>query len=71
MDDYNTSSQEDQIQLLSDSVNKALADNDVKEKLSAQGTEIINLSVDEFGNFVQEDSKRWKDITRSKQIKIN
>jgi tripartite-type tricarboxylate transporter receptor subunit TctC len=52
-------------------VNKALADNDVKEKLSAQGAEIINLSVDEFGKFVQEDSKRWTDITRSKQIKIN
>jgi tripartite-type tricarboxylate transporter receptor subunit TctC len=61
----------DQIQLLSDSVNKALADNEVKEKLSAQGAEIINLSVDEFGKFMQEDTKRWTDITRSKQIKIN
>lgn len=61
----------DQIQLLNDSVNKALSDNEVKEKLSAQGAEIINLSVDEFAKFVQEDTKRWTEITRSKQIKIN
>ena len=61
----------DQIQLLSDSVNKALADNEVKEKLSAQGAEIINLSVDEFAKFVQEDTKRWTEVIKSKQIKIN
>ncbi|WP_159077437.1 hypothetical protein [Polynucleobacter rarus] len=51
-------------------MNKALADNDVKEKLSAQGAEIINLSVDEFGKFVQEDTKRWTDITRSNKLKL-
>jgi len=61
----------DQIQLLNDQVNKALADNDVREKLAAQGAEIVNLSVEEFAKFVQEDTKRWTEITRSKQIKIN
>jgi tripartite-type tricarboxylate transporter receptor subunit TctC len=61
----------EQIQLLSDSVNKALTDNDIKDKLGAQGAEILNLSVEDFGKFVQEDTKRWTDITRSKQIKIN
>jgi tripartite-type tricarboxylate transporter receptor subunit TctC len=61
----------DQIQLLNDQVNKALADNDVREKLSAQGAEIVNLTTDEFAKFVQEDTKRWTEITRSKQIKIN
>jgi tripartite-type tricarboxylate transporter receptor subunit TctC len=61
----------DQIVLLHEQVNKALSDNEVKEKLSAQGAEIINLSIDDFGKFVQDDTKRWTDITRSKQIKIN
>ena len=61
----------DQIQQLNDQVNKALADTDVREKLFAQGAEIANLSVDEFARFVQEDTKRWTEITRSKQIKIN
>ena len=61
----------DQIQLLHDQVNKALSDNDVREKLAAQGAEIVNFSVEEFAKFVQEDTKRWTEITRSKQIKIN
>jgi len=29
------------------------------------------MSSDEFVKFVQEDTKRWTDIIRTKQIKVN
>jgi len=63
-------SKENQQNLYND-VNKALAENDVKEKLGAQGAEIVSMSSDEFVKFVQEDTKRWTEIIRTKQIKVN
>jgi tripartite-type tricarboxylate transporter receptor subunit TctC len=61
----------EQIQSLYLDVNKALSDPGVKEKLQQQGAEILNISVEDFAKFVQEDTKRWTEIINTKQIKVN
>lgn len=48
---------------------KVLADTEVKEKLAANGAEIVASTPDNFGSYIESEMKKWKEIVKSANIK--
>ncbi|MCC7487206.1 MAG: tripartite tricarboxylate transporter substrate binding protein [Burkholderiales bacterium] len=50
---------------------KALASQDVKEKLLQQGAEPVGNSSEEFGKFMKAETERWARVIREAKIKVD
>lgn len=50
---------------------KTIADPDLKQKLSAIGIETFSSTPEEFGHFMQTETKQWGKIIRDRGIKMN
>ncbi len=58
------------INALRDDVVRALAAQDVKEKLIATGAEPSNFTPQEFARFLNEDTRRWTALIRTSGIRV-
>ena len=59
------------IELLSQAVNKVLAMPDLKARLTGQGTEPAYMPPTEFRNYIAAEQKRWSEVIRSANIKLD
>ncbi|HEY4370840.1 MAG TPA: tripartite tricarboxylate transporter substrate binding protein [Burkholderiales bacterium] len=58
------------IQTLHEDVVKAVNSPDVRDRLAAQGAEPSNFTTEDFARFLREDTKRWTDVIKANNIKI-
>lgn len=61
----------DIVQKLSNAVNVALKDPVVLEKLAQQGTEALGSTPKEYGDYLQKELKRWKDIVAATGVVLD
>ena len=50
-------------------INRALADNEIRQKLLAQGLEARGGSAAEFGKFVDDETRKWGELIREAGLK--
>jgi tripartite-type tricarboxylate transporter receptor subunit TctC len=56
---------------LNQEVNQSLSSPDVKEKLAAQGHEIVGSTPEEFGELIQKESNKWGKIIKERNITLD
>ena len=58
------------VKLLSDEINKLLANPELRERLSGEALEPMPMSPDEFGRYIRDDIARWTRVAKERNISI-
>ena len=61
----------DRIKLLNEHIKKALMSPDVVERISKLGADVAVDTPDEFGAFMRDEDKKWGDLVKKADLKIN
>ena len=57
------------VERMQDEISHALADRDVKQKLVAQGLEVRGSTAAEFGQFIDDETRKWSAVIREAGLK--
>jgi len=60
----------DVVNFLNTEINRAIAIDDVKRKLSIEALEIMPMSPGEYSKFIQDDIARWAKVSKERNIVI-
>jgi tripartite-type tricarboxylate transporter receptor subunit TctC len=56
---------------LNSEINKALADTELRERLTAQGLDVVGGSIQQFADFVRVDTERWREAVTASGARLD